>query len=59
MMLAAWRQFVAPDKFGAVQSAARGELPLGFGRQFLARPFRIGFGILEGDMDHGVVAPAS
>src|SRR5438105_5470801 len=31
-----WSEFVTPDKFGAVQSAARREFPLGLGRQGLA-----------------------
>src|SRR5262249_54337964 len=44
-MLAARRELVAPGELGAVEPAARGELPFGLRRQFLAGPFRIGFGI--------------
>ena len=35
-------KLVAPGEFGTVQSAARGEFPLGFGGQLLAGPSRIG-----------------
>ena len=41
-VLATGREFVAPGEFGAVEAAARGELPFGLGRQVLAGPSRIG-----------------
>ncbi len=46
---------VAPGKLGAVEPAARGELPLGLGRQLLAGPRRVGLGVAIGDVDHGMV----
>ena len=41
-VLAAGREFIAPGELGAVEAAARGKLPFGFGRQVLAGPSRIG-----------------
>ena len=49
-VLAARRELVAPREFRAVEPAARGELPLGFGRQFLAGPLRVSLRIGEGHM---------
>ena len=44
---------------GAVKSAARGKLPFRFGRQFLAGPLGIGFGIAICDMHNRmIVEPA-
>ena len=34
---------IAPGELLAVEAAARGELPLGFGRIFLAAPTRVRF----------------
>src|SRR6266542_2780389 len=48
--LAVRRELVSPGVGRAFESSARGELPLGFGRQFLAPPSRIGFGVLKCDM---------
>ena len=53
----AGRQFLPPREFRAVQPAARGVFPLGFGGQVLAGPAREGLCVLEGDMDDGVVLP--
>ena len=51
-------ELVAPGVRGAVEPAARGELPLGFGRQLLAGPSRIGFGVAVGDVhDRMPLAP--
>jgi hypothetical protein len=44
-MTATGGQLVTPDIFGAVLPAARSELPLGLGRQLLARPARIGLDV--------------
>jgi hypothetical protein len=53
------RELIAPCELGAVEAAAGGELPFGFGGQFLAGPFGIGHGILVGDVDDGmIVEPA-
>ena len=41
-MLAAGREFIAPGELGAVEPAARGKFPFGFGRQILAGPFGVG-----------------
>ena len=58
MMLAAWRKFVAPGKFGAVEPTARGKFPFGFGRQILARPFGVSQRVAEGDVhDRMIVEP--
>src|SRR5262245_55654811 len=48
--LAVRRELVSPGVDSAFEPSARGELPLGFGRQFLACPSRIGFGVLKCDM---------
>src|SRR4029079_3456677 len=45
---------VAPRVEFAAQAAARREFPLGFGREALARPFRVGLRVLVGDMDHRI-----
>src|SRR5262249_36327788 len=42
-MLAARRELIPPRELGAIESAPCGELPFGFGGQFLAGPFRVGF----------------
>ena len=52
------RELVAPGELGAVQPAARGELPFGLGRQLLARPGRVGLGIAVGDMDDRMLVEA-
>ena len=54
-MSAAGREFVAPRELGTVESAARGELPFGFGRQILAGPVRVSLGVRVGDVHNGVV----
>ena len=41
-MLATGLELVAPGKLGAVEPAARRELPLGLGRQLLAGPLGVG-----------------
>src|SRR3954452_15292497 len=41
-----------------VAAAARGELPLCFGRNFASTPMRIGKRILVGNMYNGVIFPA-
>ena len=46
----AGRLLVAPGEALAVQPAARRALPLGLGRQRLARPGRVGRGVLVGDL---------
>ena len=58
-VLAARRELVAPGELGAVQPAARGELPFGLGRQLLAGPCGVGLGIAVGDLHHRmIVEPA-
>src|ERR1700740_858745 len=44
-VLATRRELVAPGELGAVEAAARGEFPFGLGRQFLAGPLGVGFGV--------------
>ena len=57
-MTAIRHEFIAPRKFGAVESAARREFPFGFGRQFLAGPARIGERVAEGHVhDRMIVEP--
>ena len=57
-MLAAGRELVAPGKLGAVEPAARGELPFGLGRQVLAGPFGVGQRVGERHMhDRMIVEP--
>ena len=41
--------------FGAVEPAARRKFPLGFGRQFLAGPSRIGERVAKGDVHDGMI----
>src|SRR5204863_5533929 len=53
--LAARRELVAPAILRAVEAAARGELPLGFARQLLAGPPRVGLRVLERDVHDGVI----
>src|SRR5450432_4136371 len=58
-MTAAGHELVAPGELGSVKAAARGELPLGFGRQFLAGPGSVGLRIGIGDMHNRmIVEPA-
>src|SRR6187551_1219164 len=52
---AARRQFAAPCKLRTFKSAPRGILPLCFRRQFLAGPFRIGFGVAIRDVNNRMV----
>ena len=60
MQLAAGTKVVAPGVQLAGEAAARGELPLGFGRQPLARPVRVGHRVVVGDVDDRVLlAPAN
>ena len=57
-MLAAGREFIAPGELGAVETAARGKFPFGFGRQILAGPFGVGERIAIGDVhDRMIVEP--
>src|SRR4029453_15738255 len=53
-LFAVRREGIAPDEFPSVQSAASGELPLGFGGQLFADPFGVGFSVLVGDVHHRV-----
>ena len=52
------RELVAPGVDRAVEAAARGELPLGLGRQRLAGPGGVGGRVLPGDVGHGVALAA-
>ena len=45
------RQLFAPGEGGAVEPAARGQFPLGFGRQRLAGPGSVGLGVCIRDVD--------
>src|SRR5262249_10174137 len=57
--LAAGRELLTPSELDAVQSAARGKFPFGFGWQFLAGPLGVGLGIAIGNMnDWVIVEPA-
>ena len=62
-MPASGLEVVAPGVLRAIQTAAGGELPLRFGRQFLARPLRVRVHVRPGDVHGGVVlgrgAPSS
>src|ERR1700730_6980757 len=51
-------ELLAPDKFGAVQSAAGREFPLGLGRQGLTGPTGVSLCIFECDLDHRVIQPS-
>src|SRR5258708_6258743 len=53
--LASRLKFIAPGVFLAFQTAPRGKLPLSLSRQPLARPTRVGYGIVPGNMNHGVI----
>ena len=57
-MAAARGELVAPGELAAVEAAAGGELPLGLGRERLARPLGVGLGVLVGDLDDRVVLAA-
>ena len=48
-------ELVAPDEPRPLETAARGELPLGLGRQLCAGPARVGRGVLVRDVRHRVV----
>src|SRR4051812_38961261 len=52
---AVWRELVTPGKFGAVEPAARGELPFGLGRQVFAGPLCIGKRIAESHVHDGMI----
>ena len=52
---ATWRQLVTPRKLGPVEAAAGSVLPFRFGRQLLASPGRVGFGVPKRDMHHRMV----
>ena len=52
---AARRELVAPGELGAVEAAARGEFPFGFGRQLLAGPLRVGERIAKRHMHDGMI----
>ena len=54
-VLAAGRELIAPGELRAVEPAARGEFPLGLGRQILARPSGIGERIGKGDVHDGMI----
>jgi hypothetical protein len=54
-VLSARRKLIAPGQLGAVEAAARSELPLRFGRQVLSRPFRVGQGVRISHMDDGMI----
>ncbi len=51
-------ELIAPRIELAAQASARSKLPLGFRRQSLARPLRVGRGISVGHLDHGVILVA-
>ena len=55
LMFAAWREFVAPGVFRAVEAAPRGIFPFGFGRQILACPVGVGERIRKRDMHHRMI----
>src|ERR1700740_1727841 len=54
-LLAARSKFIAPGELGAVEPAAGCEFPLRFGRQVLARPFRIGHRVAIGNVNDGMI----
>ena len=58
-LLAAGRELVTPGELSAVEAAARGKLPFGFGRQILAGPFGVGFGVAIGDVDNRMIVEAA
>src|SRR5450432_1146734 len=53
---AAWREFSSPDELGRVEPTTRGKFPHGLARQVFARPLRVCFGVLEGDVDDRMIA---
>ena len=53
-----WLQLVAPRVTVALAPAARRPLPLRLGRQPLARPRRVGAGVVPGDLHHWVIPAA-
>ena len=54
-VLAAGRELVAPGELGAVEAAARGEFPFGFGRQILAGPCGVGQRVGVSDVHDGMI----
>ena len=58
-MPAVRRELVAPGEVRAVQSAARGEFPFRFGRQFLAGPLGVGLGVLERHLHDGMIVQSA
>jgi hypothetical protein len=54
-MFAIGRELVAPGELATIDAAARGEFPLGFGWQLLARPFGVSERIGIGDMQDRMV----
>src|SRR5207253_3661167 len=54
-MLAVRLEFVAPREGLLLEASTRSELPLGFGRQTLACPRRVGIGVVPRNMHHGVL----
>src|SRR6266571_1951339 len=54
-MLSAGRKIIAPSEFGAIEAAARGELPFRFSRQIFARPFCVGECVGERDVYYRMI----
>src|SRR5215469_10930497 len=52
------RELIAPGVFGAIEPAARGELPLRLARQFLAGPGGVGLGVAVCNVHHRMVLEA-
>jgi hypothetical protein len=57
--LAARHELVTPGEFGVIAPTARCELPFGFGRQFLAGPSRISFGVAVSDVHDRMIVEAA
>ena len=49
------RQFITPRELRPIEPAARRELEFSLGRQVLARPLGISFGVCVGDMDNRTI----
>src|ERR1700737_3960076 len=57
-LLAAGCGLITPGELGAVETAAGGKFPLRFGRQVLARTFRVSQGVAVGDVnDRMIIEP--
>ena len=56
--LSAWFEFIAPHIELAAQASPSCEFPLGFRRQSLACPFRVGYRVGVGDLHNRIVFPA-